>query len=66
MDFPRWIYHKEKDAKIVYSKEDYEKCGIEWANKPFCEGEYNHQPSKVSEEQKEEPKKRTRQPKAKA
>lgn len=65
MHFAKWVYHKTKGSKIVHSEEAFKALDGEWAEKPFCEGEYPFELDELKKEPKEEPKKRGRPAKAK-
>jgi hypothetical protein len=53
-EYPKFIYHKSHEPKVVQSKEQHEKHGDEWKESPAL----------VEVEEIEEPKKRGRKPKA--
>jgi hypothetical protein len=59
--YPKWIYHKTKEAKIVHTKEEHDEHGDEWAESP-AEFDADVVETEVTEDS-EAPKKRGRKPK---
>ena len=35
VEYPKWIYHKTQDAKIVQTKEEHDEVGKGWQETPF-------------------------------
>jgi len=51
-DYPKWMYHKTKEAKIVDSKEKHLALGKEWKESPAELEEKKSKPQKENEAQK--------------
>lgn len=52
MSYPKWIYHKTLDAKVVKTKEEHDEAGKGWEETPFAEDK--EQVSKADESQASE------------
>lgn len=53
IEFPKWIYHKTLEAKVVQSNEEQIKAGPEWKETPAYFLENNSDLEPVSEESQE-------------
>lgn len=58
--YPKWLYHKSEEPKVVKSKEEHEALGKGWEESPEAFAEKKAEASKADKDSKpdKEPKKK--------
>jgi hypothetical protein len=53
MSYPKWLYHKDKEALIVKSEDEHKALGDEWAESPADFEKADAAPEKPKRKKKE-------------